>query len=284
MNIVAALAGAGVAAGLWLILDGLRPLSTSPKRARRQSKSLARVSVGQRLPLTLALAVPPALITRWPVATLGMGAIGWFAPELFGSKVGQDRATARTEAIAAWTEMLRDTMSGAHGLEQAVMTTAAIAPGPIKTEVTALAVRLERQPLSSALRQFAEELSHPTGDLVVAALTLASQGSVGDLGELLGTLAVSAREEAGMRLRVDAARARLRTAVRVIAGCTASTAIGLILLNRRYLDVYGSMTGQVVLAAVATCWGVALTWLAHMSEFVAPERFLAVRPETAVEQ
>lgn len=284
MNLLAALAGAGMVAGLWLILDGLRPLPTSPKRVRRPNNATVRVSVGQRLPLTLALAIPPALITRWPVAVIGMGAIGWFAPELFGSKASQDRATARTEAIAAWTEMLRDTMSGAHGLEQAVMTTAAIAPGPIKTEVTSLAVRLERQTLSSALQQFAADLSHPTGDLVVAALTLASQGSVGDLGELLGTLAVSAREEAGMRLRVDAARARLRTAVRVIAGCTASTAIGLILLNRRYLDVYGSMTGQVVLAAVATCWGVALTWLAHMSEFVAPERFLAVRPETAVGQ
>ena len=44
------------------------------------------------------------------------------------------------------------------------------------------------------------------------------------------------------------------------------------------------MTGQMTLFVVAVCWGVALTWLAKMSEFVAPERFLAVRPEAAVER
>ena len=284
MSLLAAVAGAGIVGGLWLMLDGLRRRPVPATVPVRPRKPLDRAAMRGRLPLALALAIPTALVTRWPVAAIGIGAAGWFAPELFGSKASQDRATARTEAIAAWTEMLRDTMSGAHGLEQAVITTASVAPAPIKTEVTGLAVRLERQPLSTALQQFAADLAHPTGDLVVAALTLASQGSVGDLGELLGTLAVSAREEAGMRLRVDAARARLRTAVRVIAACTASTAIGLILLNRRYLDVYGSMTGQLILAAVATCWGVALTWLARMSEFVAPERFLAMRPDAVVDQ
>jgi hypothetical protein len=284
VSLLATIAGAGIAGGLWLILDGLRRQPVAARAPVRRPVPVDRAAIRGRLPSTLGLAIPTALITRWPVAALAIGAAGWFAPELFGSKVSHDKATARTEAIAAWTEMLRDTMSGAHGLEQAVITTAAVAPTPIKAEVTRLAVQLERQPLSAALEDFAADLAHPTGDLVVAALRLASQGSVGDLGELLGTLAVSAREEAGMRLRVDAARARLRTAVRVIAACTASTAVGLLLLNRSYLTVYGSMTGQVVLAAVAICWGVALTWLAKMSEFVAPERFLAVRSNTLVVQ
>jgi len=31
------------------------------------------------------------------------------------------------------------------------------------------------------------------------------------------------------------------------------------------------------------CCGAAKKWLAKMSEFVAPERFLAARPDTAVE-
>ncbi|HVT78723.1 MAG TPA: hypothetical protein VHD87_16910 [Acidimicrobiales bacterium] len=281
MNLLAALAGAGLAFGTWILVDGLRqrPSASAPVPRRVN----VQADVRQRVTLAAALALPTALVTRWPVAAAALAAAGWFTPELFGSKATQDRATARTEAIAAWTEMLRDTMSGAHGLEQAVITTAAIAPAPIKLEVTNLAVRLERVPLSVALQEFAADLAHPTADLVVAALTLAWQGSVGDLAELLGTLAESAREEAGMRLRVEAARARLRTAVRVIAASTAGTAIGLILLNRKYLDVYGSATGQLTLACVALCWGIALRWLSQMSEFVAPERFLAVRPQ-AVER
>lgn len=272
VTLVAAVLGLAAAAGVLLVADGLhrRPVGPRPARGPRRS------GFGRRLALVVGLGVGLAVVTRWPVAGLAGAALGWFSPELFGGKAARERATARTEGLAAWTEMLRDTISGAHGLEEAVITTAAVAPPAIKPEVTALALRLEQQPLTVALRSFADELAHPTGDLVVAALTLAAAGSVGELADLLGTLAVAARDEAGMRLRVEASRARLRTAVRVIAACTATTALGLVLLNRAYLHAYGDATGQVVLALVAAVWGASLWMLTRMAEFIAPERFLAV--------
>src|SRR3546814_14991816 len=147
-----------------------------------------------------------------------MAAVGWFGAELFGSRRAAAQATARTEAIAAWTEMLRDTMSGAHGLEEAVTTSAIVAPAPIRRQVTALAVRLERQPLDVALRAFATDLAHHTPDLVVASLRPASTGAFGYPIDSLGTMSLSAREAAVIRLRVATALARPRTTVRVIAG------------------------------------------------------------------
>ena len=274
MTLLAALVGVLAAAGAFLIYDGLR-LRPPAVRTERTVPEIPR----ERVLRALGAGLVTALLTRWPVAALGMAAVGWFGAELFGSRRTAERATARTEAIAAWTEMLRDTMSGAHGLEEAVTTSAIVAPAPIRREVTALAVRLERQPLDVALRAFATDLAHPTADLVVASLSLASTGAVGDLNDLLGTLALSAREEAGMRLRVAAARARLRTAVRVIAGVTALTALGLIVLNRSYLDSYWTPTGQGVLAVVAVTWGIGLWWLAKMGDFIAPERFLVADAE-----
>lgn len=270
--LLAALTGVLAASGGLLLASGLRsesgvsrrPVSPRPFEFPRD-RALRALGCGAAV----------GLVTRWPVAALSMGALGWFVPELFGSRKATEKATARTEAIAAWTEMLRDTMAGSHGLEEAVMTSAAVAPPAIRREVTALAIRVERQPLDMALRSFADDLAHPTADLVVASLGLASTGAVGDLNELLGTLALAAREETAMRLRVEAARARLRTAVRVIAGVTALTAVGLIVLNRSYLDSYSGAVGQVVLAAVAAAWGVGLWWLARMGDFIAPERFLA---------
>jgi hypothetical protein len=267
---LAALLGVGVAAGVLMIVSGLR-LSADPARLPRLRM---HSSAGERVGPAVGAAVVVGALTRWPIAAIAVGVGAWYWPELFGGRAARERATTRTEAIAAWTEMLRDTISGAHGLEEAVLTTAAVAPAAIRTEVSALAVRLEQEPLDEALRTFAVELAHPTGDLVVAALTLAARGSAGELVELLGTLAVAARDEAAMRLRVEAARARLRTAVRVIAASTATTAVGLILLNRPYLAVYATPTGQVVLAFVAIAWGMALRWLAGMSEYIAPERFL----------
>jgi hypothetical protein len=277
MTLVAALLGAGVAAGVLLLISGLGPSADAARLLCLRTGAGA----GERLAPAVGAAVVVGALTRWPVAAIAVGVGAWYWPELFGGRAARERATTRTEAIATWTEMLRDTISGAHGLEEAVLTTAAVAPAAIRPEVSALAVRLEQEPLDVALRAFAVELAHPTGDLVVAALTLAARGSAGGLVELLGTLAVAARDEAAMRLRVEAARARLRTAVRVIAGCTATTAVGLILLNRSYLAVYATPTGQVVLAFVAVAWGTALRWLAGMSDYIAPERFLTLDPAEA---
>ena len=45
--------------------------------------------------------------------------------------------------------------------------------------------------------------------------------------------------------------------------------------------VYASALGQATLAVISICWGVALWWLAHMSRFRAPERFLLHNALTA---
>lgn len=275
MTILAAIVGVTAAVGALLLADGVRRRDR-PIPVRRYPLP---PDTSRRLSLAVGAGMAGLILTRWPVAAVAATALGWFATDLFGGKGVRERAIARTEAIASWTEMLRDTLSGAHGLEEAIVTSAEVAPAAIRPEVTALAVRLEREPLDRALRSFAEDLAHPSGDLVVTALTLAARGAVGDLNDLLGTLAVSAREEAAMRLRVDAARARLRTAVRVIASVTAATALGLILLNRPYLDVYGEPIGQLVLGVVVATWAGALWWLHRMSHFLTPERFLA--PEGA---
>jgi tight adherence protein B len=278
MILLAALTGVAMAAGALLLADGL---TFRPRRTVARTGPRVPADVRRRAGLAVALGGLGLLLTRWPVAAVALAGLGWFVPDLSSGRAARERITARTEAVASWTEMLRDTMSGAHGLEEAIITTAEVAPQPIRAEAAALTVRVEREPLASALRAFADDLAHPSGDLVVTVLTLAAEGAVGDLNELLGTLALSAREEAAMQLRVDAARARVRTAVRVIAGVTAATALGLILLNRSYLDVYGSVVGQLVLAAVAAMWAGALWWLARMSRFLAPERFLASPPEEA---
>lgn len=278
MTLLIALAGAGVGLGVFLVVDGLRG-GPALDEVRTYRRLRAPDRFGPRLAGAVGLGGLALILTRWPVAGASLAAAGWWGPDFTRSREEDQHQTARTEAVAVWTEMLRDTMSGAHGLEEAIITTATVAPAAIVPEVAALAVRLERQPLDTALRAFATDLAHPTGDLVVVSLRLASRGAVGELGGLLGTLAQAARDEAAMRIRIDAARARLRTSVRVIGGCTLATGVGLLLLNRRYLDVYDTAAGQVVLAMVAGCWAFSLRWLARMGRFMAPERFLVAGVE-----
>ena len=276
MTLLAALAAAGAGLGVWLVIDGLRPRPLDDLSPMAEHRSRPRPGVdGRTVALAAGAAAVTGLVTRWPVGAAAAAAVVVAGPKLFGRRAATARATARTEAVAAWTEMLRDTIAGAHGLEETVAISAHVAPGPIRPEVEALAERLHREPLGVALRSFGTDLAHPTADLVVTALSLAAEGAVGDLNELLGTLAASAREEAAMRMRVEASRARLRTAVRVIAGCTLGFATALIVLNRSYLDAYAGPVGQLVLLVIAGLWGASLWWLDRLGQQVSPERFLA---------
>lgn len=270
---VAVLAG-GVGLGLWIFLAGLtgrqvlpRPSeSTGPRRLALRSKS-ATAAAGAAV-LTL-------LVTGWPVgALLAAGAV-LGAPKLIGGKAARAEAIARTEAIATWTEMVRDSIAAASGLEEAINATAAVAPAPIRTAVRRLVARLERQPLTAALAAFGDDLDHPSGDLVVAALSIAARTEASDLTGLLSRLADAIRGEARMRIRVDVGRTQVRTASKVIIGVVAATIALLAVLNRDYLAVYADPAGQLVLLVVGGIFALGGWLLVRMSELEMPERFSA---------
>ncbi|HEY5172174.1 MAG TPA: hypothetical protein VIK54_10650 [Acidimicrobiia bacterium] len=278
MTAIAAFLGAGVALGFLLVASGMERREPTD----HQPRTIAQLSDSRmRLGRALGLAVPVLVATRWPVATIACGLLGWSSPELLGGRSARETGVARTEAIASWTEMLRDTIAAAHGLEAAIAATSPVAPEPIRREVLALSTAIEREPLSRALHRLADDLAHPIADLVVASLSVAATESVRELTDLLGTLAQAARDEAAMQLRIEAARARMRTAVRVITGCTVLTAVGLVVLNPSYVTSYSSALGQTTLALISICWGFALWWLARMSRFRSPERFLIGDASTA---
>src|SRR3546814_18430927 len=94
-----------------------------------------------------------------------------------------------TEAIASWTEMIRDSIVAASGLEEAIVATAPVAPTPIASEVRTLVRRLENQRLPDALATFGEDLDHPTGDPVVVALVIDDRSEAHNLPSLPHALA-----------------------------------------------------------------------------------------------
>ena len=168
--------------------------------------------------------------------------------------------------------MLRDTLSAAAGLEQAILATAPLAPPAIRGEITDLATRIENgDRLAPSLRRLADQLADPTGDLVIAALVLAAEQQARQLGDLLGSLAHAAREQASMRMRVEAGRARTRTSVRVIVGTTLCFAVAVVVLNRSYLSAYDSAVGQVVLLGIGVLFSLGFAWLVRIAQVAEPD-------------
>lgn len=213
------------------------------------------------------------VVTGWLVAAALAAAAAMAGPRVLGGRASREASIARTEAIAAWTEMVRDTIAAASGLEEAILATAPVAPAAIRPEVTVLLRRLEHQSLPDALAAFGDDVAHPSADLVVAALTIAARMEASDLTGLLSRLAEAIRGEARMRIRVEVGRTRVRTATKVIAGVVGATIILLTVLNRSYLAAYDSPGGQVVLLVVGAIFALGGWLLVYMSELDMPARF-----------
>ncbi|PZS11603.1 MAG: pilus assembly protein TadB [Pseudonocardiales bacterium] len=286
---VAALLGAGLACGLLLIALGFRrgdiPAGAGPARWAAWWNRLRSTSPRASL-AALAAGVLAGVLTGWVVGAVLAAVAAGTLPRVLGRDPDQSRRAARIEAIAVWTEMLRDTLSAAAGLEQAILATAPTAPEAIRADIGDLRVRIERgEALAGALRELADDLADPTADLVLSALVLASQYRARQLAELLGELATEAREQVAMRLRVEAGRARTRTSVRVIVTTTLAFAAGLLVLDRGYLTPYDSAVGQLMLLIVGVLFGVAFWWLGRFSRMPEAERVLtnlAVRDQREV--
>nr|WP_300015891.1 type II secretion system F family protein [Pseudonocardia sp.] len=262
-----ALLGGGVGLGLFLVHLGLLRRAPGPPvtldlTGWLRDRGWNRREVVVRTGGTALAAVVTAAATGWVIGAVLVAAGCWFLPRVLGPDVGHGRRVARIEAVATWTEMIRDTLSAAAGLEQAILATAPLAPAPVREEVAALAARLDRGVrLVPALRLLARDLADPTADLVVAALVIAAEQQARQLTDLLGALAATARERASMRMRVEAGRARSRTSVRVVVGTTTAFAVAVVLLNRPYLAAYDSVTGQAVLLGVGVLFAAGFGWL-----------------------
>lgn len=273
------LLGAACGVGLLMVAVGIaRP--PSPTQFPRPRGGVPRhryepASVALPLGLAVMSATVMFLLTGWFVGAGLAGLAAAVLPRAMADAAAPRALVQRAEAVATWAEMLRDTMAAAAGLEEAIVSTAPVAPLAIRAEVQHLATRLERDRLRPALEEFAATLSDPAADLVVAALLLASEHHARDLGALLGALAGSARMEASMVLRVEAGRSRLRTAARVVTVTTVGFALLLVLFNRAFLEPYDDGLGQAWLLVVGTLFAIGIRELGRMARLVAPPRLLA---------
>ena len=121
--IVGLLAGVGV----WLAIAGWRGV---PDRdvARRP---ISTDGLWWRAALVGVAFVMTFAVTGWPAAGVLAAASAWVAPLLVGVRSTRDRLTRRSEAVAAWAEMLRDTIASHAGLQEAIGVTARVAPAPL---------------------------------------------------------------------------------------------------------------------------------------------------------
>lgn len=270
------LVGAVFGAGLFVaVLAVVGMPERPPDRPPRKRRMSGGSDVSTKLIVALVAGALTLLLTRWVVATIAVFALAFFWNKIAGGDAQERVGIARLEALASWTESLRDTIAGAVGLEQAIPATAVNAGPAIRPSLNLLVDRLRiREPLPAALLSFAEDVDDPSADVICGALVLNARLRGPGLRDVLTALAVSAREELDLRRRIEASRKSVRRSVRIVLVIVLGVMGALSLFNRSYVEPYGSLEGEMVLLIVVAFLAGGLVWLRSLASDRKTERFL----------
>ena len=229
----------------------------------------------RRAGYAVAAALFAVMLTRWPLAGIAAAGTVLLWPRILGGGRAGRRQLEKIEAIAAWTESLRDTASAAAGLEQAIPATTSAAHPLLRGPVRELAARLDgRVPLPEALARFADDVDDPAADMVVAALSLNARQRAGGLDRVLSALAASSRAELEMRRKVEHERRLLRRQAQRIAFAVVAFVALQAVFARGWVEPYSTALGQFVLAVVGGVFVAAFVRMRSLSSTDAEPRFL----------
>lgn len=241
--------GALVAVGILVAVQSFR--SEPPQQNRGVNDLPADTGV---LAIWFAAAMVVGLISgfasRWPAFGLGMGAL------VLVGRLWQTASRERriyyqtTDAISVWVDMIKDTLVGGGGLSQSIESTASLAPEVIRPHVVRLAAAQRTLPQTEALRQFGAAMAHPTADLVVLALMVASENQARDLPKLLARTAEQARSRNTAVLQVETERSQLYAEARATVISIGLLGVVITLIAKDFLEPYKTFAGQIVLSAV----------------------------------
>ena len=279
-GLVGAVICAVMGVGVLLVITGIRgvPVDASrPEgRVRRGVRALSDPVFSGRLGAGVITAGAVLVLTHWPVAAAGLGALVITWPRLFGGTRTEQTQIHRLEALVIWTESLRDTIAAHASLERAIPASTQHAPELIRPALIRLAGQISvRAPLDRALLMLAADLDDPSADLVIAALILNVRRRGDRLAVVLGGLATAAREELDVRRTISAGRAGLRRGVQIIIVLTVAFGLYLTVFSRDYMRPYDSPGGQVALAVVLGMFAAGFAWMRQLSEGPTVQPFLA---------
>lgn len=247
----------------------------TPQRPRRQARRRFPIDTTW-LTAAVIVFVVVLVITRWPIAAIGAGALvaGW--PALFPSDaIGQRQ---RLEGIAKWLEDLRDLQHGSNlDLIETLDQASIRAPKTIATELAAFSSRTgHHTPLGDALIELADDLDHPVADSAIAAMLFATGDASGSsLHTTFSMLADTARDELVARDRIDRMRLNFQRSMRRMLVILAALIGYMFIVTGETLDPYSQPLGQIWLVIPVALWGLSLLWLRRLSRYERVGRYIS---------
>lgn len=287
IGILAAFIAGGFGAGLVVLAMFIRGVEPSPVKppniAQRAGAALRSPALSGRIAGGVVVGILGLVLTHWPVAAIGLGALVVFWPQMFGGARIEQTQILQLEALVMWTESLRDTITARASLEQAIPATAQSAPEAIRPALMRLTGLVRaRVPLDRALLALSADLNDASADKVIGSLILNVRQRGTGLAAVLTALAAAARAELDQRRRISAGRSSMRRSVQIVVVITIGFAVFLVLFSRAYVAPYGSPGGQVALAVVVGLFAASFMWMRKLAGGEPAAPFLN-RPDSSLD-
>lgn len=262
--------------GVFRVLRGQPLLPQSAIDVVRRRTGRTRVADQKVYLAAAAVFVVALLVSRNFVLAVIAGAAVVLWPLVAGGGKAERAELAKLEALAQWTESLRDLAQKGAGLESVIPKTAVTASDVLAVPLRHLSSRLSvRVPLPQALTLFADEVDHDRADLVVGALALAARQRKGQLSRVLSALSASLRDELEQRTKVMRERNVIRREAAQVAGLSAGLVIAASFFAPPSLPASTTTAAQLLPVALAVGFFFVFTLVRKLAEPEKKPRFLS---------
>ena len=230
---------------------------------------------GRTIAIAILAGVAVWAVSGWPVAGIVTALAVPGLPYFFGAAAIAKRRIDVLQGLEEWVRRLADSMAAGAMPIQTVVSAAAHAPAAINDPALRLAVGLSspRGDQQQALRRFADDIDDPLGDMVVIALGIAATAPSARTPDMLRVLARQLADDVAARRRIETDRAEPRSEARTIVIVQILFVVAVAVFTS-YAKVYGTITGQLVLALLAAIVIGALIMLRRLSITPSPARLL----------
>jgi tight adherence protein B len=252
-----------LAGGVYLTFDGLvRPRGPGRTRVRAQAAREFLVRAGLR-DVTPRDFVVFSLVSGFVAGLLAQLTLGWVALSGLAGLIGllgpyayyirrhDQRRRAVQDALVEAIEQLRDAIRTGLSIQEALAGLARTGPPVLREDFSSLSRDMRLLGFEPALRAARERLADPVFDVVASALAINDRLGGRLVSQVLDRLAESTRAQLRIEHEVRAHQGRTVLSARIVAAAPLVALVGLRATNPRYLSIFDSPAGQLVLIGCA---------------------------------
>jgi len=276
-----------LAGGVYLTYDGfVRPRQEderTPARVHAAREFLVRAGLHEvtfrdflvfSLISGLVAGIVAQLCLGWPVVSALSAVVGLLGPYAYYIRRHDHRRSAVQDALVEAIEQLRDAIRTGLSVQDALGGLARSGPRVLRDEFATLARDARLLGFESALGAMRDRLADPVFDVVAGALLINDRLGGRLVSQVLDRLAESTRAQLQIEHEVRAQQARTVLSARIVAAAPLVALVGLRATNPRYLSIFDSVLGQMVLIGCAASVALGYAAMLYLTRLPGQRRVL----------